>query len=128
MTNILFYARDKDGQLYSYIQRPIKSSDSWYSVRGCEFVDEDFISYEHIKWEDDTPTLINIATESDFPNNIFKLHYLEKKDMFIVATPVYINKEAIATLRNQLEKQLISKVVVINGEFEYIKELHNLSS
>ena len=128
MTNILFYARDKDGQLYSYIQRPIKSSDSWYSVRGCEFVDEDFISYEHIKWEDDTPTLINIATESDFPNNLFKLHYLEKKDMFIVTTPVYINKEAIATLRNQLEKQLISKVVVINGEFEYIKELHNLSS
>ena len=128
MTNILFYARDKDGQLYSYIQRPIKSSDSWYSVRGCEFVDEDFISYEHIKWEDDTPTLINIATESDFPNNIFKLHYLEKMDMFIVATPVYINKEAISTLRNQLEKQLISKVVVINGEFEYIKELHNLSS
>ena len=127
MTNILFYARDMNGRLYSYIQRPKKTLDSWYA-RGCEFVDEDFISYEHIRWEDDTPTIINIVTEPEFPNNLFKLCYLEQKDLFIATIPVCTNSEALVTLKEQLEATLGSKVVVINGEFEYIKELHNFTS
>lgn len=127
MTNISFYARDKDGRLYSYNRKPIKMSDSWYSSSGYEFVDEDFISYEHIKWDDRNPTIINVA-EPDFPNKNFKLTYLEKKDLFIASFPVSVSKESISIIKEQLESTLCSKVVVINGEFEYIKELHNLSS
>ena len=62
------------------------------------------------------------------PNKNFKLTYLEKKDLFIASFPVSVSKESISILKEQLESTLGSKVVVINGEFEYIKELHNLSS
>ena len=127
-----WYARDKDGQLFAYREEPHKLSESWgnddFDCEWDEVVPD--IGYDYIRWEDESPVL-NAEPIVQAPGNLrslFKLHYLEKKDMFIATIPVYTNKDAITGVQKQLEELLGSKVVVINGEFEYIKELHNLSS
>ena len=83
-----------------------------------------------LTFKDESPVLNAepIVQAPDNLRNLLKLHYLEKKDMFIATIPVYTNKDAITGVQKQLEELLGSKVVAINGEFEYIKELHNLSS
>ena len=127
-----WYARDKDGQLFAYREEPHKLSESWSNDDfDCEWdkVVPDF-GYDYIKWEDEFPVLNAepVIPEPDSFSNLFKLYYLEQKGLFIATIPVYVNKNVISTLKEQLESTLGSKVVVINGEFEYIKELHNLSS
>ena len=130
MDNNYWYARDKDGRLFSYEKEPFKLSETWscYYGDGFELISD--FGYDYIKWEDDFPVrnAEPVMPTPDNLSNLLKLHYLEKKDMFIATIPVYTNKDAIAGLQKQLEELLGSKVVVINGEFEYIKELHNLSS
>ena len=124
-----WYARDKDGQLFAYREEPHKLSESWSNDDfDCEWdkVVPDF-GYDYIRWDDKRATH-GAFMQMQSPNKNFKLTYLEKKDLFIASFPVSVSKESISILKEQLEELLGSKVVVINGEFEYIKELHNLSS
>ena len=135
MDNDCWYARDKDGILCSYDKKPFKLDEEWSNGfckdwrEGWREVTPDF-GYDYIKWEDEFPVLNAepVIPEPDSFSNLFKLYYLEQKGLFIATIPVYVNKNVISTLKEQLESTLGSKVVAINGEFEYIKELHNLSS
>ena len=124
-----WYARDKNGDLYAYKEEPHKLSESWSNDEfDCEWdkVVPD-IGYDYIRWDDKRATH-GAFMQMQSPNKNFKLTYLEKKDLFIASFPVSVSKESISILKEQLESTLGSKVVAIYGEFEYIKELHNLSS
>ena len=124
MDNNYWYARDKDGQLYAYKEEPHKLSESWsIDEFDCELdkVVPD-IGYDYIRWDDKRATH-GAFMQMQSPNKNFKLTYLEKKDLFIASFPVSVSKESISILKEQLESTLCSKVVVINGEFEYIKRI-----
>lgn len=126
-----WYARDKDGLLFSYDKKPFKLTEGWSNGFSEDWreVTTDF-GYEYIKWEDELPVFNAepVIPEPDSFSNLFKLYYLEQKDLFIATIPVYVNKKVIVTLKKQLEATLGSNVVVINGEFEYIKELHEFTT
>ena len=52
-------ARDKDGKLYLYRDRPIKDKFVWYSP-GFSLVLAS-ASFPEIKWSDDEPTKVSIT-------------------------------------------------------------------
>lgn len=54
-----YIARDEDGELWLFENRPFKNGRSWYVLDGFG---ESFNLYKHlfqmVKWEDEEPTLI----------------------------------------------------------------------
>ena len=54
-------ARDKDGKLYLYRDRPIKDKFVWYSP-GFNLLLAS-ASFPEIKWSDDEPTKVKITIE-----------------------------------------------------------------
>lgn len=57
----LWAARDKDGKLYLYKDRPIKDKFIWYSP-GFSLVLAS-ASYPEVQWSDDEPTKVKITIE-----------------------------------------------------------------
>ena len=55
-------ARDKDGKLYLYRDRPIKDKFVWYSP-GFSLVLAS-ASFPEIKWSDDEPTKVSITIKN----------------------------------------------------------------
>ena len=55
----LWAARDKDGKLYLYKDRPIKDKFIWYSP-GFSLVSAS-ASFPEIKWSDKEPTRVSIT-------------------------------------------------------------------
>ena len=57
-------ARDKDGTLCFYEQKPIKNEDTWdYVDGGLSTVgkDEFLFEFPQVKWEDEEPTKVELT-------------------------------------------------------------------
>ena len=55
---VKFYARDKGGFLYGYVEKPVKWIDTWRSYVGYYMLvnASTSLSFSAIQWEDDEPT------------------------------------------------------------------------
>ena len=55
-----YLARDKDGILHRYDEKPEKGFYTWISYYGVYSVKEPDERYAYIKWEDDEPTEVTL--------------------------------------------------------------------
>lgn len=64
---VKWLARDKDGELWAYSDKPFKINDAW---DGDDYLDmtveieETDETFSHIKWEDEEPTEIEQVLET----------------------------------------------------------------
>ena len=58
-------ARDKDGELYLYKDKPLRGSEQWHenpvSITGLIELRKE--SFPEVKWSDDEPTRVKITIE-----------------------------------------------------------------
>lgn len=60
--NVLWAARDKNGKLYLFREKPIKDNFVWYSPYGFSLAILS-TSLPEVQWSDDEPTRVKITIE-----------------------------------------------------------------
>ena len=60
MEQEMWVARDKDGTLYLFTQKPSKMNDSWAGILGTRRGDLPRTMFPEIKWSDDEPTKVKL--------------------------------------------------------------------
>lgn len=64
-------ARDEDGSLYMYTDKPEKISDNWYAEKvGYVKIDDSLFS--EVKWEDEEPKKIELSIRNNMENSKIK--------------------------------------------------------
>ena len=55
-------ARDENGSIYMYINKPKKLDDTWYVNSFCFFKLDDSL-FPEVKWTDDEPTKVKLIID-----------------------------------------------------------------
>lgn len=65
----MYVARDKDGVLFVFLEKPVKS-DIWEIWRSCSDYPHDYFKldsslFPEVKWEDEEPTEVELVKKED---------------------------------------------------------------
>lgn len=61
MKEEMWLARDEDGTLYLFTQKPSKMNDRWVGILGTRRGDLPRTMFPGIKWSDDEPTKVKLV-------------------------------------------------------------------
>lgn len=56
----MWLARDKNGHLYLYREKPSKTGKQWNNYLGELIIDEEDKEFPEVKWEDEEPTEVEL--------------------------------------------------------------------
>ena len=59
----MWLARDKNGTLYLFTQKPSKMNDRWAGILGTRRGDLPCTMFPEVKWSDEEPTKVKLVIE-----------------------------------------------------------------
>lgn len=128
-------ARDEDGDLWAFIEKPEKLAGYWIEESGYYyyyFVSEHATDkYKHIKWDDIEPTRISEQTDQDHVDSIDNLmsNYTEKIESLRVEIHQLTDSSLSAWVEDSVRLEIQQTLKEKNETYmDYLVIVRNLSS